>query len=155
MNSAEIKGDSLSQLDQVNTANLATVEVSAESLLSLANRRREALAEINEQLTTAAKEIVALIPDELSQWANESHLANPENIIKMITCIGVEMDKLVPYRGMSEKLKSPEEYGFSGHEEALAGMKKLKAAWKGVIDVRIGDDPNYTEVYITPVSVAV
>lgn len=134
--------------DQDSVAKLSNLEISPENLLTLANRRREILAELDQQIAEVASQIVGMIPVELSKWANQSHLANPGNIGKMIAAIGSDTDN-PPYGIMSDKLKSPEDYGFSSHEDARSGMEKLQAAWKGIVDLRIGDEPNYTEVYIT------
>jgi len=122
-------------------------ELSAEVLVAFAANRREQISDLDAQLRSYAEQIRDLIPESLKVFASESHLAQVDELMKLLGTFG-STNEYEPYSILSAKLKEPETYGFNDKEDAYQGMLVLKRAWLGILDVQISKNDGYVEVSV-------
>lgn len=123
--------------------------LSFDVLRDFAHERQTTIDALNKRLEDYAQKLRGLIPPELKQFAAESFLANPTYLVKLIAGIArVEGDS--GYACLSEKFKEPRDYGFKDTDDVVRGMKLLKKAWQGLLDVKIDTSCGYAKVTVSP-----
>jgi hypothetical protein len=118
---------------------LDTAETQQIDLVTYFQERNETLKALDQKLSELAEKLLALVPQELQVFKAETL----SDINKWL-CNLAFWSAADTY--MNDKIKDPQDYGFTGLDDAYNKMQLLKKAWAGIIDIEITREKSYIEV---------